>query len=135
MGPPHALKLGGPCQPLPIALPTKPTEAVADGIRTKAPRLREAGAAFCLGRPTRVRPVPLPYISNFDELNERSEAAINETKRLLDECLAWQESLQRRLGMMWLRARFYPESVKGYALSNLPAITLSSLRVPSRGGF
>ena len=23
VGPPHSLKLGGPCQPLPIALPTK----------------------------------------------------------------------------------------------------------------
>jgi len=38
VGPPHSLKLGGPCQPLPIALPTK-TEAAADAVLSNSDRV------------------------------------------------------------------------------------------------
>jgi hypothetical protein len=41
VGRPHSLKLGGPCQPLPIALPK--TEAVADSFRDRHPGAGQEG--------------------------------------------------------------------------------------------
>ncbi|MBV8700533.1 hypothetical protein [Bradyrhizobium sp.] len=62
----------------------------------------------------------LGALDEFEKLFARADAAIAQARHLLEQNREWQRSTGTRVRQIYLRARFYPKSLKLYSPLDFP---------------
>jgi hypothetical protein len=62
----------------------------------------------------------LSALDEFEKLFARADAAIAQARHLLEQNWEWQRSTGTQVRQMYLRARFYPKSLKLYSPLDFP---------------